>query len=87
MSEPCKHQRNGVASKSYVGCMWCLVEELQAENQRLREALEKISCPLTALARDAERDGNVLDGQWALRLIESPGFYRDIAELALKQEE
>ena len=37
MSEPCKHQKRGVASTSFIGCMWCEFDRLRAENQRLKE--------------------------------------------------
>ena len=61
------------------------VGKLQAENTRLRTALEDIANPLQRLKREMP-EGVKLNGQMAVALMESPDFYKDIARQELGYE-
>ena len=58
---------------------------LEAENTRLRTALEDIANPLQRIKREMP-EGVKLNGQMAVALMESPDFYKDIARQELGYE-
>ena len=58
--------------------------ELEAEVERLRKALEKISEPIKYFMQKA-KDGNLeLDPHYVLQLADNAGWLRDIAKAALE---
>lgn len=63
------------------------VSELEEENQRLREALQKIADPLAYLIERAKADGMLLNTPEALLLANDPNYLTEIARAALSQEE
>ena len=64
----------------------CSEGALRKEIRRLREALEDIANPLQRLKRNVP-EGAKLNGQMAVALMESPDFYKDIAQQALDNED
>jgi len=57
MTEKCKHQQRGVASRSFVGCIWCEFDRLHAEKQRLLAWKDDIE-NATRAALDESCDAN-----------------------------
>lgn len=77
--------RNDYASKiTECGSLRDDSETLRAENERYREALDKIADPVKYLQLQAEQAGGALDGRVATELSRDPWFLREIAEKALE---
>jgi hypothetical protein len=75
------HERHG-----YVIGRMSLAEEcktLEAENERLREALEKIADPLKFILDASKKEGMQVNVMAALHMSDSSGFLKEIAEKAL----
>jgi hypothetical protein len=60
------------------------LEDLAADNKRMRRALQEIVDPVRFMREQAEREGKVLDGQWAVRLQDDASYLRGIARKALE---
>ena len=61
----------------------CKREALQAENERLRQALRDIADPIAAWQRDL-KEGYKLDGAACVRMADDPETYRRMAREALR---
>ena len=61
-----------------------VLQEREAENTRLRTALEDIANPLQRIKREMP-EGYKLDGHTTTSLFNSVEFYKDIARQALKR--
>lgn len=51
----------------------------------MRDALNNIAEPISWLQYHAEKQKMEFDGDWAYRLSQSPGYFREIAKRALKE--
>ena len=60
------------------------VAALTAENQRLREALEEIENPIE-FVRKRLKDGEQINGQYAVLLSQDHNYLKSIAKDALKE--
>jgi hypothetical protein len=56
---------------------------LEADNERLREALEKIADPLKFILDNSKKEGMQVNVMAALHMSDSSGFLKEIAEKAL----
>lgn len=72
------HSPEWAANRVQVG------EQAIEQRDKLIEALRAIVNPIEYLRKEAEEDGNVLDGRAVIALSSGPWFYRGIAERALE---
>jgi hypothetical protein len=61
-------------------------KELEQENSRLKEALTNIKDPIQYLRKEAEKEGGVLDGHFAVLLSKDESFLKSIAAKALNNQ-
>lgn len=57
--------------------------KIAQENKRLRAALDKVANPITYLQKEAQAQGDVLNGGMAVALANDPHWLRSIASEAL----
>lgn len=60
-----------------------LYGETEAENTRLREALDEIVNPIKYMQQTAQKEGLNLNGEMAITLSKEPSYLKRIAEKAL----
>lgn len=58
------------------------VERVEADNKRMREALEDIVDPIVAMQRDLP-EGYSFNGAMALSIVQNPEYYKSIARAAI----
>ena len=61
------------------------IEDLRAENKRLRQALRDIADPMSKWRREL-RDDERLNGPMCIALLADPETYKDMARRALRGE-
>ncbi len=59
-------------------------DQLQAENERLREALKEIADPIAAMKKEAEQQGFKPDGRVIVEMAANPQWFREKARAAIK---
>lgn len=60
-----------------------VVESLQQEVARLREALDEIAHPVKYMQIKAKAEGKQIDGHYAIMLARAPGYLQGIARKSL----
>lgn len=63
------------------------IASLEAENRRLREALQHIADPIKYLQQKADAEGTVVNGTQAVAMSKDPEYLKQIARAALSQED
>lgn len=76
-------EKKSIAAVSLVPAF---IEQLQAERDRFRTALAKISFPLKHLCEDCPPDSRV-DGPMAVQLANDPNYLKSIASDAIRDTE
>lgn len=77
----------GYDPDKYCACLDCRrMENVQAERDALKEALEEIARPIEAMLARAEASGDRLDGAMAVALSKDPHYLKDIARKALGED-
>jgi hypothetical protein len=65
------------------GKLYSIIQQLQSENERLKEAMDEILYPVKYMQKRAKESGGELNGVCAVMLSENHSYLKEIARKAL----